>query len=91
MFEKTFIEQNRKLDELEERVLFQDNIINQLLITCDENEKHGRRICSQIHEIESKKITKNATLRYVTRCNNRNNLLHFSFNLRISIFSEAYI
>ena len=38
MFEKTFIEQNRKLDELEERVLFQDNIINQLLITCDENE-----------------------------------------------------
>ena len=29
--------------------------------------------------------------RKATRCNNRDDLLHLSFTLKISIFSEAYI
>ena len=39
-FKEKFIEQNKKFDELEERVSFQENIINQLLIKCDDNEKN---------------------------------------------------
>ena len=54
-FEERFIEQNRKIDELEERVLFQENVINQLLIKCDGNEQYSRRNCLRIHRIESKK------------------------------------
>ena len=38
-FEERFIEQNRKIDELEERVSFKENTINQLLIKCDDNEQ----------------------------------------------------
>ena len=38
-FEERFIEQNRKIDELEERVSFKENAINQLLIKCDDNEQ----------------------------------------------------
>ena len=34
-FEETFIEQKRKINELEERVQFKENTINQLLIKCD--------------------------------------------------------
>ena len=57
-FEKRFIEQNRKIDKLEERVSFQENTINQLLIKCDDNEQYSRRNCLRIHGIESKKIKK---------------------------------
>ena len=39
-FKEKFIEQNKKFDELEERVSFQENIINQLLIKCDDNEQN---------------------------------------------------
>ena len=38
-FEERFIEQNKKIDELEERVSFKENTINQLLIKCDDNEQ----------------------------------------------------
>ena len=41
-FEERFIEQNKKIDELEERVLFQKNTINQLLIKCDDNEQYSQ-------------------------------------------------
>ena len=36
-FEKRFIEQNKKIDELEEQVSYQENDINQLLIKCNDN------------------------------------------------------
>ena len=42
-FEERFIEQNRKIDELEERLSFQENTINQLLINCDDIEQYSRR------------------------------------------------
>ena len=38
-FEERFVKQNRKIDELEEWVSFQDNTINQLLIKYDNNEQ----------------------------------------------------
>ena len=57
-FEERFIEQNRKIYELEERVSFQENTINQLLIKCDDNEQNSRRNCLPIHGIESKKKMK---------------------------------
>ena len=41
-FEERFIEQNKKIDELEERVLFQKNTINQLLIKCDDIEQYSQ-------------------------------------------------
>ena len=44
-FEETFIEQKRKINELEERVPFKENTINQLLIKCDDNEQYSRRNC----------------------------------------------
>ena len=46
----------KKIDELEERVLFRENTINQLLMKCDDNEQYSRRNCLRIHGIESKKI-----------------------------------
>ena len=57
-FEERFIQQNRKIDELEERVSFQENTINQLLIKCDDNEQNSRRNCLQIHGIEYKNSEK---------------------------------
>ena len=42
-FEEKFIEQDRKIDELEGRVSRQENTINQLLIKCDDNEQYSRR------------------------------------------------
>ena len=44
-FEERFIKQNRKIDKLEERVSFQENTINQLLIKCDDNEQYSRCNC----------------------------------------------
>ena len=48
-FEETFIEQNKKIDELEERVSFLKNTINQLLIKYDDNEQYSQRNCLWIH------------------------------------------
>ena len=42
-FEEIFIKQNIKADELEERVSFQENSINQLLIKCDDSKQYSRR------------------------------------------------
>ena len=39
--EERFTEQNKKIDKLEERVSFQENTINQLLIKCDNNEQYS--------------------------------------------------
>ena len=39
--EERFIEQNKKIDKLEEQVSFQENTINQLLIKCDNNEQYS--------------------------------------------------
>ena len=57
-FEEIFILQNWKIDELEERVSFQENTTNQLLIKCDYNEQCSQRNCLSIHGIESKKMKK---------------------------------
>ena len=57
-FEETFIEQNRKFHELEERVSCQENTINQPLIKRDDIEQYSRRNCLRIHGIESKKNEK---------------------------------
>ena len=55
---RRFIEQNKKVDKLEEQVSFQENTINQLLIKCDNNEQYSWCNCLQIHGIESKKMKK---------------------------------
>ena len=55
-FEERFM--NEHEDEQEERVSFQKNTINQLLIKCDDNKQYSRRKCLQIHGIESKKMKK---------------------------------
>ena len=54
-FKERFIEKNKKIDELQERVSFQENTINQLLIKCNDNEQYSRRNCLRIHGSESKK------------------------------------
>ena len=54
-FDARFIEQNRKIDEVAERVLFQYSV-NQLLIKCDDIEQYSRCNCLGIHGIEFKKI-----------------------------------
>ena len=41
-FEKIFIKQNIIVDELEERVSFQENTINPLLIKCGNNKQYSR-------------------------------------------------
>ena len=51
-FEQRLIEQNKKTDELEERVSYRENTINQLLIKYDDNEQYSRRNCLRIHGIE---------------------------------------
>ena len=57
-FEDRFTEQNKKIDELEERVSYQENTINQLLIKCNDNQQYSRRNCLQTHGVESKKMKK---------------------------------
>ena len=57
-FEKRFTEQNKKIDELEERVSYQENTINQLLIKCDNNEQYSRRNYLGFMELNLKKMKK---------------------------------
>ena len=57
-FEERFIEQNKRIDELEERVSYQENTIHQLLIKCDDNKQCSRRNYLRIHGIDSKKNEK---------------------------------
>ena len=57
-FEEIFIEQNRKIHELEERVPCQENTINQPLMKRDDIEQYSRCNCLRIHGIESKKMKK---------------------------------
>ena len=57
-FDEKFIEQNKKIDGLEKWVSFQENIINQLLIKCHDNEQYSRRNCLRIHGIDSTKKKK---------------------------------
>ena len=57
-FEEIFIQQNRKIHELEERVSCQENTINQPLIKRDDIEQYSRRNCLRIHGIGSKKKMK---------------------------------
>ena len=52
-FEERFTEQNKKIDDLEQQVSYQENSINQLLIKCDDNEQYSRLNCLRIHGIES--------------------------------------
>ena len=54
-FEETFIEQNKKIDELEEQVSFLKNNINQLLIKCEDNEQYSRRTVYGFIELNLKK------------------------------------
>ena len=37
------------------------------------------------------KVKQQSKTRNAMRCNNRDDLLHISFNLKISMFSEAYV
>ena len=57
-FEKRFTEQNKKIDELEERVSYLENTINQLLIKCDDNEQYSRRNYLGFMELNLKKMKK---------------------------------
>ena len=57
-FAERFMEQNRKIDELEERVSCQENTINQLFLKCDYNELYSRRNFLRINGTESKKNEK---------------------------------
>ena len=67
-FEERFIEQNKKIEELGERVSFQENTINQLLIKCEYNEQYSRRNCLRIHGIESTKNEKIDVWKKVKEC-----------------------
>ena len=51
-FEEKFDQQNRKIDELEGKIVIQTNTIDQLIIKCDDNEQYSRRSCLRIHGIE---------------------------------------
>ena len=42
-----------------------------------------------IHIVDKKQVA--IKIRNATRCNNRNDLLHLGFTLKISIFSKVYI
>ena len=48
--------------------------------------KESRQCLTVIEKVKIQNITRNSL-----RCNNRNDLLHLSYTLKISIFSEAYL
>ena len=52
--EERLMKQNRKIEELEECVSFQENKIHQFLIKCDDNEQYSQSNRLWIHGNESK-------------------------------------
>ena len=50
-FETKFEEQNNEIIESKSRVAVKENIINNLLIKCDDNEQYSSRSCLRIHGI----------------------------------------
>ena len=74
-FEEKFDEQNRKIDELEEKIAIQANTIDQLIIKCDANEQYSRRSCLRIYGIECSDYERNDNvLQRVKECYEEINL-----------------
>ena len=74
-FEKTFDEQNQKIDELEGKILIQANTIDQFIIKFGDNEQYSRRSCLRIHGIECSDDERNDNvLRRVKECYEEMNL-----------------
>ena len=81
-FEKTFDEQNQKIDELEGKILIQANTIDQFIIKFDDNELYSRRSCLRIHGIECSDDERNDNvLRRVKECYEEMNLLFQDENI----------
>ena len=74
-FEEKFDQQNRKIDELEGKIVIQTNTIDQLIIKCDDNEQYSRRSCLRIHGIECSDDERNDNvLQRVKECYEEMNL-----------------
>ena len=74
-FEEKFHQQNRKIDELEGKIVIQTNTIDQLIIKCDDNEQYSRRSCLRIHGIECSDDERNDNvLQRVKECYEEMNL-----------------
>ena len=53
-FDEKISKQNANIEKLESIITIHENIIDQLLIKCDDNEQYSRRSCLHIHRLEVK-------------------------------------
>ena len=52
IFDEKISEQNVKIEKRKSIISIHENIIDQLLVKCDDNEQYSRRSCLRIHGVE---------------------------------------
>ena len=53
-FDEKISKQNANIEKIESIITIHENIIDQLLIKCDDNEQYSRRSCLHIHRVKVK-------------------------------------
>ena len=67
-YESKIEEQNRKIEMLESSLSARQNVVDNLLIQCDNNEQYSRRSCLRINGVEFKKDGNDDVLGEIKRC-----------------------
>ena len=66
--EDKFKEQNTRIEELESKLAINQNVIDNLVIKCDDNEQYSRRSCLRVHGLEFNSDNDEGVMKKVEKC-----------------------
>ena len=66
--EDKFNEQNTRIEELESKLATKQNIIDTLVIKCDDNEQYSRRSCLRVHGLNFSSDEDEGVMKKVEKC-----------------------
>ena len=66
--EDKFSEQNTRIEELESKLAIKQNIIDNLEIKCDDNERYSRRSCLRVHGLDFSSDENEGVMKKVEKC-----------------------
>ena len=66
--EDKFKEQNTRIEELESKLVINQNVIDNLVIKCDDNEQYSRRSWLRVHGLEFNSDNDEGVMKKVEKC-----------------------
>ena len=66
--EDKFKEQHTRIEELESKLAIKQNVIDNLEITCDDNEQYSRKSCLRVHGLEVNSDNDEGVMKKVGEC-----------------------